>query len=107
MKQNLALIFALTATSLSANPLPTADAVFPKPDMAAIRLGQLLFYDPILSGNQTVSCTTCHHPRFATGDGLSLGIGDGGIDLSPDRIAASSTRRTFRNNACLTTPKPS
>ena len=54
--------------------------------MEAIRLGQLLFYDPILSGNKTVSCATCHHPRFATSDGVSLGLGDGGVGLGPERV---------------------
>ncbi|MEO0903906.1 MAG: cytochrome c peroxidase, partial [Pseudomonadota bacterium] len=56
-------------------------------DEMEARLGQLLFYDPILSGNGTVSCATCHHPAFGTGDGLSLGIGDGGIGLGPKRVA--------------------
>ncbi len=60
---------------------------FPAPDMAAVELGQLLFYDPILSGNRNISCATCHHPRFGTGDGLSLGLGEGGIGLGPDRRA--------------------
>ena len=50
-----------------------------------VTLGQLLFYDPILSGNAQVSCATCHHPRFATSDGLSLGLGDGGVGLGPER----------------------
>jgi len=53
--------------------------------MAQVRLGQSLFYDPILSGNRTLSCATCHHPKFATTDGLSLSIGDGGVGLGPAR----------------------
>ncbi|MEP2531253.1 cytochrome c peroxidase [Shimia sp.] len=69
----------------AAGPLPSADAVFPEPDMTRVELGWQLFYDPILSGNRTVSCATCHHPRLGTGDGLSLGIGDGGIGLGIDR----------------------
>jgi len=48
-------------------------------------LGRLLFWDPILSGNRNISCGTCHHPRFATSDGLSLGLGEGGIGVGPDR----------------------
>ncbi|WP_175556884.1 cytochrome-c peroxidase [Shimia gijangensis] len=68
-----------------AGPLPTPDAEFPDLDMRSVRLGQQLFYDPILSGNRDVSCATCHHPRFGTSDGVSLGIGDGGIGLGPDR----------------------
>lgn len=27
----------------------------------------------------------CHHPRFGTSDGMSLGMGEGGIGLGPDR----------------------
>jgi len=53
--------------------------------MDEARLGRLLFYDPILSGNRNISCATCHHPRFATSDGLSLGLGEGGIGLGPER----------------------
>ncbi|PUB14901.1 cytochrome-c peroxidase [Yoonia sediminilitoris] len=59
--------------------------VYPEPDMARVELGQLLFYDPILSGNKSVSCATCHHPDFGTSDGVSLAIGDGGLGLGPDR----------------------
>ncbi|TRD21601.1 cytochrome-c peroxidase [Palleronia caenipelagi] len=68
-------------------PQSLSDADFSSHDPEEVRLGQLLFYDPILSGNREVSCATCHHPRFATGDGLSLGIGDGGKGLGPERIA--------------------
>ncbi len=78
----LLTIFAGTAQS---ETLPSADATFSQPSMDLVQLGQLLFYDPILSGNKTVSCATCHHPRFGISDGVSLGIGDGGIGLGPDR----------------------
>ncbi len=81
------LAFSMFGPAAMAADLPKADAVFPEPDMIEVKLGQLLFYDPILSGNKTVSCATCHHPRFATSDGLSLGLGDGGIGLGPDRRA--------------------
>jgi cytochrome c peroxidase len=57
----------------------------PDLDMRRVELGQLLFYDPILSGSQEVSCATCHHPRFGTGDGVSLSLGDGATGLGPDR----------------------
>ena len=59
-------------------PRPLADADFMAVNPAEARLGQLLFYDPILSGNQNISCAHCHHPDFGTSDGLSLGIGEGG-----------------------------
>ena len=75
----LLLCPAVAAAQMLPPPLDPAD--FDTAPVAEVRLGQLLFYDPILSGNRSVSCATCHHPRFATGDGVSLGIGDGGIGL--------------------------
>jgi cytochrome c peroxidase len=68
-------------------PAPLTDADFAPVDAAEARLGQLLFFDPILSGNRNVSCATCHHPAFGTSDGLSLGLGDGGIGLGTERVA--------------------
>lgn len=79
-----AILFATVAVPLAAQDLGPRP-VFPEPDMARVELGQLLFYDPILSGNQGVSCATCHHPEFGTSDGVSLALGDGGIGLGPKR----------------------
>ncbi|WP_323781974.1 cytochrome-c peroxidase [Thalassovita sp.] len=66
-------------------PSPVSHDTFPEPDMARVKLGQQLFYDPILSGNKNISCATCHHPKFGSADGVSLSIGEGGIGLGPDR----------------------
>ncbi len=85
-----ACAFALVSgAGLGADPdrLPRADATFESFDPELVRLGRLLFYDPILSGGRSISCATCHHPRFATGDGLPLGFGDGGTRIGPDRQA--------------------
>ena len=68
-------------------PAPLTETDFRPVNEAEARLGQLLFYDRILSGNRNVSCSTCHNPAFGTGDGVSLGIGDGGIGLGPRRVA--------------------
>jgi cytochrome c peroxidase len=54
-------------------------------DPMQAEIGQLLFYDKILSGNRNISCGTCHHHDLGGGDGLSLGIGEGGVGLGPDR----------------------
>ena len=59
-----------------------ADAGF----AARLVLGKQLFYDPILSGDDDVSCAHCHHPGFAWGDGRALSIGVGGVGLGMDRI---------------------
>ncbi len=48
-------------------------------------LGNLLFYDKILSGNMNISCATCHHAMADTGDGLSLSAGEGGMGLGITR----------------------
>ncbi len=72
-------------------PLLSSDFLEFDPDQAA--LGQLLFYDKILSGNRNIACSTCHHPDFGTGDGLSLGIGEGGVGLGPDRTAGTGADR--------------
>jgi cytochrome c peroxidase len=37
-----------------------------------VLLGRKLFYDPILSGNNKISCASCHHPQKAFTDGLAL-----------------------------------
>lgn len=57
----------------------------PPPDATLVALGEALFFDPILSGNKDVSCASCHHPAFATGDGLSLSVGTGATGIGPDR----------------------
>jgi cytochrome c peroxidase len=62
-------------------PLPPKPFVRP----ALVRLGQALAFDPILSGNRNISCSTCHLPAFATGDGKSLSVGEGGVGLGPTR----------------------
>mgnify|MGYP000144407271 CR=1 FL=1 len=56
-------------------------------DPAQARLGRLLFYDKILSGNMNISCATCHHHSLHGADGVSLGIGEGGYGLGPDRLS--------------------
>jgi cytochrome c peroxidase len=57
----------------------------PRPRQPLVRLGQLLAFDKILSGNRDISCMSCHVPRFGTGDGKSLSVGTGSTGLGPDR----------------------
>lgn len=40
-----------------------------------IDLGRYLFFDPILSGDGTVSCATCHMPEKGFSDGLGQSVG--------------------------------
>lgn len=48
-------------------------------------LGKLLFWDPILSGDQDVACATCHLPEQGYTDGLQQSIGVGGTGRGADR----------------------
>lgn len=80
------VILAGTGTGLADRlPAPIPATAFEPVDMDEAKLGQLLFYDPILSGNRNIACATCHHPDFATSDGVSLGLGEGGIGLGLER----------------------
>jgi cytochrome c peroxidase len=49
------------------------------------KLGQALFFDPVLSGNRDVSCSTCHLLQFGLTDGLPRSIGANGQGIGPDR----------------------
>jgi cytochrome c peroxidase len=56
-----------------------AEIPFPKGNRyteAKSSLGALLFFDPILSGSRTRSCSSCHNPALSWGDGLPLAIGE-------------------------------
>jgi len=41
-------------------------------------LGKLLFFDPILSSDSSVSCASCHKPQFAFADTSATSLGVGG-----------------------------
>ncbi|MEM8978486.1 MAG: cytochrome c peroxidase [Pseudomonadota bacterium] len=103
--RKLGFLLALWAGPVLADlPSPITDADYGRIDLDEAELGQLLFYDPILSGNKAVSCATCHHPAFATADAVSLSIGDGGIGLGPNRVADPSNppeQRIPRNAPAL------
>ena len=38
-------------------------------------LGEKLFFDPILSRDESISCGSCHKPEFAFADNLALSNG--------------------------------
>jgi len=88
-------VVALLAAALLATPFvmsmepalppPAMEADFYDRDPAREALGQLLFYDKILSGNRNISCATCHHGLTMTGDGLALPVGEGGRGLGVTR----------------------
>ncbi|SMY09140.1 cytochrome-c peroxidase [Flavimaricola marinus] len=82
---SISMLCAASLTAQAEALRPVTEADYAPVNLQEALLGQQLFYDPILSGNRTVSCATCHHPDFATSDGVSLSLGDGGIGLGPER----------------------
>ena len=58
-------------------PAPRSNPVTPQ----KVALGQMLFFDPRLSGSGAISCASCHNPALAWGDGLPRGIGHMGTTL--------------------------
>ncbi len=89
----LGLVLASFAHCAVAGTPGLDDRHFHPVNPKAVEVGRLLFFDPILSGNQNIACATCHHPRHGTSDGLSLGLGEGGSGLGPARNAGSGNTR--------------
>ncbi len=90
----LSFLLSFAAPALAGDlPRPLGDADFHPVDPTKAEIGQLLFYDKILSGNRNISCGTCHHHDFAGTDGLSLGIGEGGAGVGPKRTAGTGDAR--------------
>lgn len=72
----LACVAALGQTAPLASPSDRGAAV------SAAALGKLLFFDPRLSGDNKMSCATCHEPEKAFTDGLKTARGAAGKSLN-------------------------
>ncbi|MEM7025251.1 MAG: cytochrome c peroxidase, partial [Pseudomonadota bacterium] len=59
-----------------------SNGTFPE---AKVALGQMLFFDKILSGNRNIACATCHHPTLGSSDQLALPLGEGAVGLGKER----------------------
>ncbi|MDH5458293.1 MAG: cytochrome-c peroxidase [Nitrospinota bacterium] len=63
-------------------PLPTG--IYPQDNSWSQEkedLGKLLYFDPRLSGDNSISCASCHHPDKGWSDGQPRAIGFGGKEL--------------------------
>lgn len=56
----------------------------------AVTLGEKLFFDPILSADQTVSCASCHKPEHAFADNVAASRGIGGQLTSRNTPSAAN-----------------
>ena len=45
-------------------------------------LGRMLFFDPVVSGNNDISCASCHHPDLGFSDGRATAVGTTGVELA-------------------------
>jgi cytochrome c peroxidase len=70
-------------------------------NLAKVELGRWLFYDTRLSGNQTMSCATCHIQALAFTDGKARSIGSTGVVHPRSSMslvnAAYASRLTWAN----------
>ncbi len=83
--RRLALLVLFAAGLLAAatgldRPFPTLIGEEPTPERVA--LGRLLFFDPLLSRDGSLSCAHCHQPARAFTDGLPTALGADGARLS-------------------------
>ena len=58
-----------------------------------VELGRLLFFDPILSDDNTLSCAHCHHPHLGFSDGLPRSLGRGGKGAGRERTGGIELTR--------------
>src|SRR5689334_16659643 len=64
------------------NPDPVEYPDDNPPSEAKRKLGQKLFFDPILSVSHRISCASCHNPDLGWSNGLPKAIGFSGVELS-------------------------
>lgn len=60
-----------------------------------VKLGQYLFYDPILSADSTMSCSTCHIPNKSFTDGNAVSVGIDGIAGSKSSMSLINLAFTY------------
>ncbi|RAJ82212.1 cytochrome c peroxidase [Chitinophaga dinghuensis] len=63
-----------------------------------IKLGKTLFFDPRLSGSNQISCSSCHDPDLAWGDGRTVSLGHDHLQGSrntPSLLNAGVAHKTF------------
>ena len=75
---------AILSSSNLQRPFPKMVQRDDNPDTPEkIELGKMLFFDPVLSGDNTVSCAHCHHPDLGFSDNRGLSMGNNGKGVGP------------------------
>jgi cytochrome c peroxidase len=57
-----------------------------------VQLGEMLFFDPVLSRDSTISCASCHKPEFAFADNVALSRGINNQKTSRNTPSAMNLR---------------
>lgn len=71
----LAILSAIVFYCCTNESPETKKAVALKEPTSIEELGELLFFDPILSKDSTISCASCHKPEFAFSDNVPFSFG--------------------------------
>ena len=71
MKTILILLFFIVSYAQPISPIP----LIIHSDAKKVALGQKLFFDTILSGDNTISCSSCHDIQNGGDDGLKFSFG--------------------------------
>lgn len=104
MRKALCILLWLSSIAKAADfpPIPTPQD---NPLTAEkIALGRQLFYDPILSRDRTISCSTCHDPERGFTDNLKASRGIGGkvgIRNAPTIVNACFQQLMFHDGRAL------
>lgn len=102
----LVAVLAAAWNTDSVRPASAAEVLGPVPVPAdnppsdgKVALGKLLFFDPRLSGPNTVACGTCHQPGKGMSDGLPRSIGvNGELHRNAQTVWNSAYMRTLHSD---------
>lgn len=78
--------------------LPKIDSsYFDKMEQPDVLLGRLLFFDPILSGSNQISCSSCHNPQTSWADKSAVPVGNDHLSGTRNSISLLnvSARKSF------------
>ncbi|WP_457647428.1 cytochrome-c peroxidase [Profundibacter sp.] len=96
---------ALMCATVLSGPVTAEDmalgpVVGPEINEAKAALGKRLFFDPRLSGDAAISCSTCHQPDKAFTDGLALSLaypGSKGFRNTPTLVNTATAANWFHD----------
>lgn len=80
-------------------PLPKIDSsYFSLMERPEVVLGKLLFFDPILSGSNQISCSSCHNPQTSWADHSTVPVGNDhlvGVRNTPSLLNVHARKTLF------------